>query len=109
MAVKLHRCSNEWVKISGHPCWRVQKALDEAGIEYKVVKGPYSKGKRDDLEALSGQRQVSGDRVRGREVYREECSKMAETIASGHLFEKDVPSAGGQGTADASPQETPEA
>ena len=31
MAVKLHRCSNEWVKLSGHPCWKVQKALDEQG------------------------------------------------------------------------------
>ena len=31
MAITLHRCSNEWVKLSGHPCWRVQKALDEAG------------------------------------------------------------------------------
>ena len=40
MAVKLHRCSNEWVKLSAHPCWRVQKALDEQGIAYEVVKGP---------------------------------------------------------------------
>src|SRR5437660_1554077 len=28
MAVKLLRCSNLWVKVGGHPCWRVQKALD---------------------------------------------------------------------------------
>jgi hypothetical protein len=32
----------------------VQKALDEAGIEYVLVKGPARKGKRDALEALSG-------------------------------------------------------
>ena len=31
MAVKLHRCSNVWVKLPGHPCWKVQKALDEKG------------------------------------------------------------------------------
>ena len=37
MAVKLHRCKNEWVKIGGHPCWRVQKALDEASVEYEIV------------------------------------------------------------------------
>ena len=37
MAVKLHRCKNVWVKLGGHPCWRVQKALDEAGIDYEVV------------------------------------------------------------------------
>ena len=37
MAIKLHRCRNMWVKVSGHPCWKVQKALDEAGIDYEVV------------------------------------------------------------------------
>jgi hypothetical protein len=35
--IKLHRCSAMWVKIGGHPCWRVQKALDEKGVEYEVV------------------------------------------------------------------------
>ena len=29
MAVKLHRCPSMWVKMKGHPCWKVQKALDE--------------------------------------------------------------------------------
>ncbi len=37
MAVKLHRCKNLWVK-GPHPCWKVQKALDQAGIQYEVVK-----------------------------------------------------------------------
>src|SRR5438876_11647 len=47
VAVKLHRCSSMWVKIEGHPCWRVQKALDEQGIDYELVKGPLRRGKRD--------------------------------------------------------------
>ena len=47
MAVKLHRCSAMWVKIDAHPCWRVQKALDEQGVEYEVVKGPLRPGKRE--------------------------------------------------------------
>jgi hypothetical protein len=25
------------VKVGAHPCWRVQKAIDEQGIEYEVV------------------------------------------------------------------------
>ena len=54
MAVKLYRCSNLWVKIGGHPCWRVQKALDEQGVDYEVVPGPVRRGKRDQLETLSG-------------------------------------------------------
>ena len=37
MAVKLHRCSGMWAKFGPHPCWRVQKALDDAGVEYEVV------------------------------------------------------------------------
>src|SRR5947208_215870 len=37
MAVKLHRCSGTWAKFGAHPCWRVQKALDEQGVEYEVV------------------------------------------------------------------------
>ena len=41
MAVKLHRCPSLWVKVNGHPCWKVQKALDEQGIDYEVAKGPW--------------------------------------------------------------------
>ena len=44
MPVKLHRCPTMWLKIDQHPCWRVQKALDEAGIEYEVVKQPHRRG-----------------------------------------------------------------
>jgi hypothetical protein len=47
MAVRLHRCPNVWVKLSGDPCWRVQKALDDAGVQYEIVKGPLRPGKRD--------------------------------------------------------------
>jgi glutathione S-transferase len=54
--VKLHRCGNIWLKIGAHPCWKVQKALDEQGIDYEIVKGPLRRGKRDELEKLSGQR-----------------------------------------------------
>jgi len=37
--VKFYRC-NIWIKTSGHPCWRVQKALDKQGIDYQIVPGP---------------------------------------------------------------------
>jgi hypothetical protein len=88
MAVKLHRCKNMWVKMSGHPCWRVQKALDEQGIEYEVVKGPVGRGKRDDLERLSGQRKYPVIEFENGAVYREESKQMAETIRAGKLEEK---------------------
>ena len=88
MAVKLHRCSNIWVKVSGHPCWKVQKALDEQGIQYEIVKGPLRRSKRDDLDKLSGQRQYPVIEFEDGSVYREESKDMAATIKAGKLDEK---------------------
>jgi glutathione S-transferase len=88
MAVKLHRCSNTWVKLGPHPCWKVQKALDEAGVDYEVVKGPLRSGKRDSLETLSGQRKYPVIEFEDGSVYREESKDMAETIRAGQLDSK---------------------
>jgi hypothetical protein len=88
MAIKLHRCSNLWVKIQGHPCWRVQSALDEAGVPYEVVKGPVRPGKRDPLEQLSGQRKYPVIEFEDGSIYREESKDMAATIKAGRLDEK---------------------
>ena len=87
MAVKLLRCSNLWVKVGGHPCWRVQKALDEQGIEYEVVPLPYRKGRRDDLRQVSGQQSYPVIQFGDRSVYREESKDMAARIRAGNLFE----------------------
>jgi glutathione S-transferase len=91
MAVKLHRCSSMWAKIDAHPCWKVQKALDEEGIEYEVVKGPLRRGKRDELEQLSGQRKYPVIEFEDGSAYRAESKDMAERIHSGGL----VPEQGG--------------
>lgn len=86
MAVKLHRCSLMFVKIDAHPCWRVQKALDEQGIEYEVVKGPLLPGRRDDLEQLSGQNKYPTIEFEDGSVYRDESAAMAERIRAGELL-----------------------
>ncbi len=58
MAVKLHRCSGTWIK-GPHPCWQAQKALDEAGIPYELVRHPaFPRSRRNDLERLTGQRKL---------------------------------------------------
>jgi glutaredoxin len=88
MAIKLHRCSNIWVKVSGHPCWKVQKALDDQGIEYEVVKGPLFKSKRTELEQMSGQRMYPVIEFEDGSVYREQSKDMAATIKAGKLDEK---------------------
>jgi len=87
MAVKLHRCSSTWAKVGGHPCWRVQKALDEQGIEYEAVLGPVRRGKRDQLEQLSGQRKYPVIEFEDGTIYREESKDMAARIRAGKLFE----------------------
>ena len=56
MALKLHRCSNQWVKIKGHPCWKIEKALQDMGIEYERAPGAVRKAKRDHLAEHTGQR-----------------------------------------------------
>jgi glutaredoxin len=86
MGVKLHRCKNLWAKAGGHPCWRVQKALDDARIEYEVVKEPWF-GKRENIKRLSGQRSYPVIEFDDGSVYREESKDMAARIRSGRLFE----------------------
>ena len=54
MAVKLHRCRNEWAKITAHPCWKIEKALQDMGIEYEVALGPVCRSKRDHMEKQRG-------------------------------------------------------
>ena len=86
MAIKLHRCPNMWVKISAHPCWKVQKALDDQGIQYAVVKGPLRRSQRDALEKLSGQRQYPVIELDDGTVYREESGDMAARIRRDELL-----------------------
>jgi glutathione S-transferase len=86
MAVKLHRCRAGFVKTEGHPCWAVQKALDEEGIEYEVVKEPFRPGKREELERLSGQRKLPVIEFEDGRTYREESKAMAARIRAGELF-----------------------
>src|ERR1700704_2088512 len=85
MAVKLHRCSNMWVKISGHPCWRVQKSLDQAGLDYEVVKHPASRSKRTEYIELTGQKLFPAIQLDDGTVIRRESKELAEMIRSGQI------------------------
>jgi glutaredoxin len=112
MAVKLHRCNSMWVKIDGHPCWRVQKALDEQGVEYEVVGHSWAPWSRDEIERLSGQKKYPVIEFEDGTVYRAESKEMAERIRSGNLrqAEAGVPAPGAATAASSTPpSETPEA
>ena len=95
MAVKLHRCPNVWVKVSGHPCWKVQKALDDQGIDYEIDKGPLRRAKRDEMEAHTGGRLYPAIEFEDGTWYREESREMERTIREGRLMEKSVGQAAG--------------
>jgi glutathione S-transferase len=85
MAIKLHRCPWMWFKLGLHPCWRVQKALDEQAIDYEVVKGPLGRGKRTRVRELSGQDHYPVIEFEDGTVYREESKDMAARIRAGGL------------------------
>ena len=90
VAIKLHRCSGMWAKFGLHPCWRVQKALNESGIEYELVKeGSAFKGSsRETTRERTGQEKFPWIEFEDGSVYREESADMAETIRAGKLDEE---------------------
>jgi hypothetical protein len=89
MAVKLHRCDGQWSKFGGHPCWRVEKALIEQGIEYETVPGPglLHRKRRTRLRELTGGNLYPAIEFEDGRVYREESKHMAARIRAGKLFE----------------------
>ena len=84
MAVKLHRCSTMWIK-GPHPCWKVQKALEEQGVDYEVVKHPVRRGRRTDYIALTGQKLFPAIELEDGRVIREESKDLAARIREGRL------------------------
>jgi glutathione S-transferase len=85
VAIKLHRCPLMWLKIGPHACWRVQKALDEAGIEYEVVREPLARPRRERVKALTGQEKLPVIEFEDGSAYREESKDMAARIRAGEL------------------------
>jgi glutathione S-transferase len=87
--VKLHRCPFTFLKTDLDHCWRVQRALDEQGIAYDIVKEPsLPRSRRKDLIAKSGQHMLPVVEFDDGSTYREESDDMAATIRAGKLFEK---------------------
>jgi hypothetical protein len=85
MTIKLHRCPVTFAKSGGHPCWKVQKALDDAGVEYEVVKQPLRRWRRVELEQRSGQRLVPVIEFEDGTMLREESADLAARIRDGRL------------------------
>ena len=86
MAVKLHRCKNQWVKLAGHPCWRVEKALIDADVAYERVPGRWPK--RSTLVAdKTGVDKYPAIEFDDGTWYRDDSKNMAAAIREGRLDE----------------------
>ena len=88
MAIKVLGCGNPWVHVGAHPCWRVEKALNDMGIEYERVKLPTRRSNREQITELTGQAQYPAIQFEDGSVYREESKDMVRTIRDGKLMER---------------------
>jgi len=86
-SVKLHRCSWTFLHTDLDACWKVQRALDEQGIEYQVVKHGYGKGSRPEIRKLSGQKWLPVIEFEDGSGYRAESDEMAARVRAGSLFD----------------------
>jgi glutathione S-transferase len=75
-----------WAKAKGHPCWRVQQALDESGVPYEIVKEtPLLRGRRTAVIDGTGQSKLPAIQLEDGSWYRKESSEMADEIRAGAL------------------------
>jgi hypothetical protein len=78
-----------WAKFGTHPCWNVQKALDEQGIDYEVVPGPWPRRKkRTAVIAGTGRPLYPAIEFEDGSWYREQSKDMVRTIREGTLMER---------------------
>jgi hypothetical protein len=97
MAVTLHRCPLTFVRTKGHGCWQVEKALQDAGVEYRpATRWGLPRSRRTDIIAGTGQAMMPAIQFEDGSWYREESKSMVTRIQSGKLFE-------GKGAAAAAP------
>jgi glutathione S-transferase len=76
-----------WIKLPGHPCWRVQKALDEADVPYEVVKERAPRHKRAETRQRTGQSLLPWLELEDGRALREESKQLARRIREGRLDE----------------------
>jgi hypothetical protein len=94
MAVEFHRCSSLWAKSQRHPCWRVQTALDDAGVDYEVVKEvPFLRWRRKAVIAGTGDSKLPAFEREDGTWYRNESEEMASEVREGLFPAEDRPAA----------------
>jgi glutathione S-transferase len=85
MPIKFHRCSVMINRIPAHPCWKVQKALDAAGVDYEIVKEPALRPRRKWTIEKTGEHWLPVLELEDGTIIREDSSELVERIRSGNL------------------------
>ena len=102
--VTLHRCPFTFIHNDLDSCWKVQKALQDQGIDHEVVKEPaLPRSRRKDVIRMSGQKWLPVVEFEDGSAYRAESKDMAAEINAGKLFEH----AGGEAGSGAATASTP--
>lgn len=97
MAVTLHRCPFTFLHTDFDACWKVQKALDEQGIDYEIRKEMgFPRGRRKEIIEKTGQHYLPVIEFEDGSVYRDESDEMAKTIRAGQLFDRAASGAAAQ-------------
>jgi glutathione S-transferase len=82
MAIKLHTCGNTWIH-GGHPCSKVMKALDDAGVPYEQVKEPSLRPMRKAMKERTGQVKLPVLELEDGTMVREESADLIRRIEAG--------------------------
>jgi glutathione S-transferase len=73
-----------WIR-GPHPCWKAQKALEDARIPYEVIQHPPRRGKREYIASRTGQRKLPVLEFEDGTMLREDSTAMAARIRAGDL------------------------
>ena len=74
----------------------MQKALDDAGVEYEIVKEPALRNRRQETERRTGQRLLPWLELDDGSIVRSDSKELAARIRAGGL-QTDAPAAGDPG------------
>jgi tRNA isopentenyl-2-thiomethyl-A-37 hydroxylase MiaE len=86
MSVKLHTCGVTWLKIDAHPCWTVEKALKERGVEFEAIREPtYPRSRRKAVEEHTDQRLLPVIETADGTWIRDDSSALIERIDAGEF------------------------
>ena len=84
MAIKVHTCPNTWIH-GGHPCWKVLKAVQDAGIPHEHVKEPLMRGRRTNVKEHTGQAKLPALELEDGTWIREESKDLIRRIQAGEF------------------------